>query len=681
VRVHASDGATELDVRRGDVVVLVAAGGGAEAFVGSVRSVLAHSDTAPILVHGPASSARTVARIAADAGGADRVHFVADPSAAVAAAGAADVALLSAGTVVGPQWLARLRAAADRDASVATASGLGSDLIDGAVARGSVDDAAARVAAAARLSRPRLGAPSDVCVYVRRAAIELIGDPTAPGFAADCLAAGMLHVLADDVLVAGADGRMLSPAAEDMAGPVTRAIGTARRALQPLRVLIDARILAGPLDGTRLHVSELIAAVASTGEAEVSVLVPDRLSEPARSALQRLDGVALVTSDSGGTSAHAARADVVHRPHQISNPADLAVLSALGERLVITHQDLISFHNPAYFPSDHAWRGYRDLTRRALGGADRVLFFSEHVRTDALREELVDPSRADVVRIGVDHALTGASTPSAPSAPPAAADALSGTGEVMLCLGNDYRHKNRVFALRLLDELQRRHAWPGRLVLAGPRVSYGSSRDAEQALLATNPALANAVVGLAEVTDPEREWLLRRAALVLYPTITEGFGLVPYEAAARGVPCLWASGTALSELLPDAAAAIVAWDAAATADRALELMRDDAARARNVAAVREAGAGLSWLQTSRRLVEAYRTVCEQPMNPAAAIERSSGLMSGGLSEDAMRLVGPDGVLPRELERPLLAMFGRPALARAAAAALRVGYRVSRRSGG
>jgi hypothetical protein len=189
------------------------------------------------------------------------------------------------------------------------------------------------------------------------------------------------------------------------------------------------------------------------------------------------------------------------------------------------------------------------------------------------------------------------------------------------------------------------------------------------------------VVGVAEVTDQEREWLLRRAALVLYPTITEGFGLVPYEAAARGVPCLWASGTALSELLPDAAAAIVAWDAAATADRALELMRDDAARARNVAAVREAGAGLSWLQTSRRLVEAYRTVCEQPMNPAAAIERSSGLMSGGLSEDAMRLVGPDGVLPRELERPLLAMFGRPALARAAAAALRVGYRVSRRSGG
>jgi glycosyltransferase involved in cell wall biosynthesis len=456
---------------------------------------------------------------------------------------------------------------------------------------------------------------------------------------------------------------------------VARAIGTARRALQPLRVLVDARILTGPLDGTRVHVTELIAAVAGAGEAEVTVLVPDRLGEPARAALARLDGVTLATADGGGGPARTAPFDVVHRPHQISSPADLAVLSGLGERLVITHQDLISFHNPAYFPSDSAWRGYRDLTRRALGSADRVLFFSEHVRGDALGEELVDASRAEVVRIGVDHALIGGP---ASSAPPAAAETLAGPVEMMLCLGNDYRHKNRVFALRLVDELQRRHQWTGRLVLAGPHVTHGSSREAEQALLAATPALATAVVALDEVSDPEREWLLTRATLVLYPTIAEGFGLVPYEAAARGVPCLWAAGTALGELLPNDAAAIVAWDAAATADAALELMRDDAARARNVAAVQEAGAALSWQQTGRRLIEAYRTACEQPLNPAAAIERSSGLMSGGLSEDAMRLVGPGGALPRELERPLLAIFGRPALARAAAAALRVGYRLSRR---
>ena len=43
-------------------------------------------------------------------------------------------------------------------------------------------------------------------------------------------------------------------------------------------------------------------------------------------------------------------------------------------------------------------------------------------------------------------------------------------------------------------------------------------------------------------------------------------GLVPFEAAAHRVPCLWAPGTSLSELLPDEAAGIVPWNDAQTAE-------------------------------------------------------------------------------------------------------------------
>ena len=152
-----------------------------------------------------------------------------------------------------------------------------------------------------------------------------------------------------------------------------------------------------------------------------------------------------------------------------------------------------------------------------------------------------------------------------------------------------------------------------------------------------------------------------RARLVVYPTVHEGFGLIPFEAAAAGVPCLWAAGTALRELLPAAAARIVAWDAAATADRALELMRDEAAREANLSAIRGAAGELRWDATGRRMVRVYRAACDGPMTPAGVLERSSGVMSGGLSEDAMRLVGPDGALPADLERPLLALLARPRL--------------------
>jgi glycosyltransferase involved in cell wall biosynthesis len=349
------------------------------------------------------------------------------------------------------------------------------------------------------------------------------------------------------------------------------------------------------------------------------------------------------------------------------------VLAALADRLVVTHQDLIGFHNVAYFPSTEGWRGYRDLTRRALGAADHVVFASDHVRSDALREELVDPHRASVIHFGVDHrVLRRYDEP----IPPAAAGTLPPDAEVILCLGTDLLHKNRVFALSVVAEMQRRHAWLGKLVLAGPEVAYGSSRDAERTLRAGDPGLDAAVLELGEVSEAEKEWLLRRAGLVLYPTVQEGFGLIPYEAAAHGVPCMWAASTALRELLPESAATIVAWDAAATADRALALIRDRRARADNIHAVQVSAMGLRWDDTAKQLIRLYRAVCDEPSAPTAALERYEGVMQRGLSEDAMRLVGPDGLLPKDLERPLLALLGRPKLAAPLLGGMKAGYRAS-----
>jgi glycosyltransferase involved in cell wall biosynthesis len=244
----------------------------------------------------------------------------------------------------------------------------------------------------------------------------------------------------------------------------------------------------------------------------------------------------------------------------------------------------------------------------------------------------------------------------------------------MLCLGTDFEHKNRLFALELLEELRARPDWKGQLVLAGPRARFGSSSAEEREWLARRPELAGSVVVLAAVSEAEKAWLLRHGALVLYPTVNEGFGLVPFEAAEHGTPCLWAAGSALGELLPDAAAGIVPWDAAASATRALALMREEGERAANIEAIRRAGAALTWDATAQGLLAVYRAVCDEPPAPAGARARTGGLMREGLSEDGVRLVGPEGALPRELERPLLALATHPRVARPAFAALNAAYR-------
>ena len=70
---------------------------------------------------------------------------------------------------------------------------------------------------------------------------------------------------------------------------------------------------------------------------------------------------------------------------------------------------------------------------------------------------------------------------------------------------------------------------------------------------------------------------------MLYPTVYEGFGLVPFEAAEQGVPCMWAPVTSLAELFPASEATIVPWDARETAEQAARLLNDRDAAARNVA--------------------------------------------------------------------------------------------------
>jgi hypothetical protein len=224
----------------------------------------------------------------------------------------------------------------------------------------------------------------------------------------------------------------------------------------------------------------------------------------------------------------------------------------------------------------------------------------------------------------------------------------------------------------MLDELITRHGWKGRLVLAGPHVPHGSSAPEERRILSTRPELAVAVDELGAVSQAEKAWLLGRASLVLYPTVYEGFGLVPFEAAAHSVPCMWAAGTSLSELLDDDAAPLGAWDPAASADRALELMRDERKRELNVGLIRRAAETLTWDASAARLLEVYEQTCDAPAAAGGALFRSG--VSGALTEDAARLIGPGGALPPDVERPLLALSTHPRVAAPLFGALKLGYR-------
>jgi glycosyltransferase involved in cell wall biosynthesis len=646
-----------------------------EAAARGIATVLAHTpgDVRLVLAGPGAGDAR--AWLAALAGG-ERLR----PAGHSAERDVGDIAIVDARTCVPPGWLGLLQAAAQGvPGPVATVSPLA--LGAGPTALGSpsgdaveLDAAAAAVRGHAAQLRPRVPAPSPACMLVARAALELVG-PLDEGFPERCSAAGLLHIVADDVLVVvhcePAEASAPLPEEhewqrdqEDLE-PIGRARALARRAVDGLSVTIDGRALSGSMAGTQVHALELTAALHRTGALRLRIVVPPDLLPEAQPVFAALEGLEILPAL--GIDQMTPRSEIVHRPYQVSSAADAKLLRRVARRRVITHQDLLGYHNPSYHPSASRWEAHRRLTRAALAAADLVITFSNHVASDLLAEDLVDPARVEVVHIGVDHRLPGLAPP---AAPPERSDPLM-DGPFVVCLGTGLRHKNRPFALALLGALRDR-GWEGRLALAGTPPAAGGSQAAETAWLDAHPEHGSAVVDLGPVDESGKAWLYEHAAAALYPTVSEGFGLIPFEAADAGTPCLHAGGSALDELLPGSAT-LVPWDAAASAERVLAVLRDPRRAAALVGRVADAGAELTWDRTAERLVTCYESVLRRPASPAAFTAWTSlaaedrlahfeglhGQLVEAIGPTGLSLVGYDRLLPEDAQRTLAGLARRP----------------------
>ncbi len=646
---------------------------------------------------------------------------------------AADLVLLFPDALPCDGWLERLRAAAVADSTTAMANALNDAALGlerspsaapaGASASGgaALNSAADTVAAASAKLRPRLATVAPTCMYVRREALELLG-PFDETYESDLGAAqdlayrarqrGLANVLGDDVLVTAPDVRLpeadslrlavryptLEQAAQQPpSAALEHSLTLALAACEPLRVTFDARALGPRVGGTQVYLLELLRALATGGNGLLlRVLVGPDLNPVIRERLLALPGTELLTYEQA--LERPAASHVVHRPQQIFSAHDLVLLRPLGKRLVITHHDLIAFHNPTYFATAEEWQRYARTTRQALAAADRVIFFSKHALRDCAREELLNETPGTVIHLGADNTelLAGVGESDDPE-PPSTAPALAQT-PFLLCLGADYRHKNRPFALALQDELRAHHGWPGVLVLAGPHVEHGSSRDEEAAVRRGRSIAPQTALELSAVTDRERRWLMHNAAAIVYPSVQEGFGLLPFEAAAFGVPCLFAAKSSLAELLDPQLATIVDWNPASSASRAAPLLREGAERTAHVAALRHAAQRLRWSDCARATAAVYRKALAAPSRESAeaawqslereneivGLDRSAAFNRAKLLElldqigpDGLALVGPDALLSRADQRSLLAVATRPSLRRLLFGGLRGAYRVTR----
>ncbi len=738
-----------LGLQRGTVAVCIPVFGALGLFAQCLKSVLAHTDPAVIVVicddAAVDPAVQQFVRDTVDSGAwshsiaylrhAVNRGFVVNANSAFAACAPADVVLLNSDCVVAEGWLEGLREAAHSDSKVATVTALtNAGTIVSVPERNqplpvlpqnlTLDGVAAEIETVSQRLFADLPTCVGHCVYFRRSALELVGDldeTFSPGyeeeveFSQRCVVHGLRHILADQVFVlhrhSGSFGhservqslrarhhlivvdrfpyydRWVAEAHVDPYSRLARAVATARSAMQGPSVTIDGRSLTRFMTGTALATLELIGALDIHTDLQIRVLVPNDLGGYAAGVLAGRSAVQLLDLDAAGTSQPS---DVCHRPYQVTSPDDARLLRHLGHRLVITQLDNIAYRNPAYFEGYEQWRQYRRMTMAALAGADQVVFISRDAARDARTLDLVDEERINVIPLGTEQTLS-ALYPE--PVRPAIAGRI-GDRPFLLCLGTDFLHKNRPFALRLLDALTRSGEFDGLLVMAGPKVAAGSSAGEEAAYLATRPKLAARVLDVGAVEEAEKQWLLASAAAVVYPTTYEGFGLIPFEAARVGTPCVFPWHTSLADNFSRELALIVPWDEDETAKNVAPILVAGDARTRLVDGINMAGARLTAARNAQLHADVYRRALAGRAPLAAALSKEMAELEqarvqleaqlraarGELDEiydDPLNrgLAGRYAVLPRELRRPVLAMASRPALRAAVTMAYRAAYTV------
>jgi glycosyltransferase involved in cell wall biosynthesis len=277
-------------------------------------------------------------------------------------------------------------------------------------------------------------------------------------------------------------------------------------------------------------------------------------------------------------------ADVVHAP-------SLAVPPTGATPLVVTVHD-IAF---ARFPHLTTRRGYRfhmrglDLARR---DAAAVVAISEFTRGELLSQGF-DAERVFVARSGMD-----APTDRDDADVDAAVATAGVTHPYVLCVGTVEPRKDFPTAAAAVAKVRARH--PAlTLVIVGPP-GWGNVTGLDRPFVRV----------LGRQPWPVLEALYRRATACCLPSRYEGFGLPALEALARGAPVITTTGSALEEVVGDAALLFAPGDVDGCA-AALENVMDDVALRDHLARTGRARAEeFTWNATADAYVVAYRSALQ-----------------------------------------------------------------------
>ena len=279
--------------------------------------------------------------------------------------------------------------------------------------------------------------------------------------------------------------------------------------------------------------------------------------------------------------------DLVHSPHPLLVPARRA-------KRVVTIHDLFFMKHPEMTGAE-VRRDYAPLVRHHVQRADGVICVSEHTANEARRLLDVPEEKIAVTPLGVHPDFR---EPPDEVRVAATLHRLRLPRGGILYLGSDEKRKNLVSLVMAYLSLAGRRPKTPPLILAGPGSSWAQGGQ----------QVGPQIRAMGYLPRAEVRALMAASAVLVLPSLEEGFGLPVVEAMATGLPVVCSRGSALEEVAGDAAALVDPGDTPALAGAIERLLDDPAEAATRRRLGRERSRQFDWNDTAARTLAFYRTI-------------------------------------------------------------------------
>lgn len=266
---------------------------------------------------------------------------------------------------------------------------------------------------------------------------------------------------------------------------------------------------------------------------------------------------------------------------------------------LLTVHDVMPLEHPDWYPRSEVVI-YRRCMSLAQRRASQIVVPSQYA-ADRLAATLgLEADRMAVVPEGVSGIYTHAGSPEDISA--VCARVGVEPGDFIVSVGAVSTRKNLIPLIRAMAALP-----DVPLVVVGPDGYGAAAADAELARLSGTIRAHRT----GYLSDADTAALVRSAAVLVHPSLEEGFGLVPLEAMAVGTPVIATRASSIPEVVGDAALLVEdpsspdAWAAAIG-----QVLESTELRASLVAAGAERVSGFTWERAARMMLDLYRDAAD-----------------------------------------------------------------------